>query len=190
VAVVVAQFQDAPRDAIPEERMVPRLGSGTRGWMDVVVARVPGPLVAVPVDHTAGLVGHSEVRVESGGRAAPYPTQSAASFFAVHAAARHVASEEPVALPGRFVSAEAESGLLAVSSEDAPVEAAVAAPEVQQVLVVRLLVARAQPLEAGALSAPQAVAAVAALVVQRLVQQPLVPLLVVFLRSSVLLLPR
>jgi hypothetical protein len=105
--------------------------------------------------------------LESDGRAAPYPRQFAASFFAVHAAARHVESEEPVALPARFVSAEAESGLLAVSSEDALVAAAPAAVlEVQQAQVARLLVERAQSPEAAALSASQAGAA-EALVVQR-----------------------
>ena len=150
--------------------MVPRLGSGTPGWMDAVVDRAPGPLVAaVPVDHMAGLVGHSEVPLESDGRVSPYPTQFAASFFAVQAAARHVASEEPVALPARFVSAEAESGLLAVSSEDALVVAAVAALEVEQVHVARLLAERARLPEAAALLGSQAVAAP---VVQRLVQQP------------------
>ena len=165
----MAQFQDAPRGAILEERVVPRLCSGNPDWMGAVVDRVPGPLGAVPADHTAGPVGHLEVRLESDGRAAPYLAQFAASFFAVHAVARHVASEEPVALPARFVSAEAESGLLAVSSEDALVVAAPAAAlEVQQAQVARLLVERAQSPEEAALSASQAVAAEAP-VVQRLV---------------------
>jgi len=105
VVAVEAQFQDEPMDACLEERMAPRPGSGNPGWTDAVVARVPGPSVAVLADHKVGLVGHSEVRLESDGRAAPYPGQFAASFFAVHAAARHVAVEEPAALPARFVSA-------------------------------------------------------------------------------------
>lgn len=92
--------------------MAPLLGSGNPGWMGAVAAQVPGPdpSVAVPAGHTAcpvvQLGVRLEVRLESDGRAAPYPEQFAASFFVVHAAARLVVSEAPVVLPVRFVSAE------------------------------------------------------------------------------------
>jgi hypothetical protein len=103
----VAQFQDEPMDACLEEQMEQSRGSENPGWMDAVVVRDPVPSVAaVPVGHTAGLVVQLEVRLESGGRAAPCPEQFAAWFFAAHAAAPLFELEAQAALPARFVSAE------------------------------------------------------------------------------------
>jgi len=105
VAVEV-RFQDEPRDAYQEERAEPHHGSGTPGWMDAVVAPVLDPSDAVPADHMAGPVVQLELGAEADDRAAPCRAQFAASFFAVHAAARLFVLEAQEVQLARFASVE------------------------------------------------------------------------------------
>ena len=89
-----------------EGQMGPRRGSGTPGWMDAVVAPVLDLSDAVPADQMAGPVVHSELGAEADDRAAPCPGQFAASFFAVHAAARLFVLVAQEAQLARFASVE------------------------------------------------------------------------------------
>jgi len=101
-----AAYLEDPMEPRREGRMEPHRGSGNPGWMDAVVAPVLDPLDAVPADHMAGPVVHSELEAEADDRAAPCPGQFAASFFAVHAAARLFVLAAQEAQLARFASVE------------------------------------------------------------------------------------
>jgi hypothetical protein len=103
---VEALSLDVPRAAYLEDRLVPRRDSGNPGWMDAVVAPILDPSDAVPAVHMAGPVVHSELGAEADDRAALCRGQFAASFFAVHAAARLFVLEAQEVLLARFASVE------------------------------------------------------------------------------------